>query len=148
MGQVHVDRWHRGRIVLLGDAGYCPTPLTGLGTSLALVGAYVLAGELALAGGDHHVAFAAYEQIMRPYVKQAQQLPPGGAASFAPTSALAIRLRAASMRAMSRWPMRNILARQFAKADAITLPTYAHAATLDSRQPGESSVTSPAGGRA
>ena len=47
MGQVRLDRWSRGRVVLLGDAGYCPTPLTGLGTSLALVGAYILAGELA-----------------------------------------------------------------------------------------------------
>lgn len=45
MGQVRMDRWWRGRVALLGDAGYCPTPLTGLGTSSALVGAYVLAGE-------------------------------------------------------------------------------------------------------
>ncbi|MGN5377401.1 FAD-dependent monooxygenase [Streptomyces lasalocidi] len=43
MGQIRLDRWSRGRVVLLGDAGYCATPLTGLGTSLALVGAYVLA---------------------------------------------------------------------------------------------------------
>jgi 2-polyprenyl-6-methoxyphenol hydroxylase-like FAD-dependent oxidoreductase len=47
MGQVRLDRWSRGRVVLLGDAGYCPSPLTGLGTSMALVGAYILAGELA-----------------------------------------------------------------------------------------------------
>ena len=49
MGQVRLDRWSQGRAVLLGDAGYCPSPLTGLGTSLALVGTYVLAGELATA---------------------------------------------------------------------------------------------------
>ena len=52
MGQVKLDRWSRGRVVLLGDAGYCPTPLTGLGTSLALVGAYILAGELADASDE------------------------------------------------------------------------------------------------
>ncbi|GAA2252011.1 MULTISPECIES: FAD-dependent monooxygenase [Kitasatospora] len=125
MGQVHLDTWSRGRAVLLGDAGYCATPLTGLGTSLALVGAYVLAGELAAADGDHRVAFRNYDRIMRPYVDQAQELPPGGAKGFAPSSALAIRLRAASMRSMTRWPMRNLMAAQFAKAGNITLPEYA-----------------------
>jgi 2-polyprenyl-6-methoxyphenol hydroxylase-like FAD-dependent oxidoreductase len=124
VGQVHLDRWSRGRVALLGDAGCCPTPLTGLGTSLALVGAYVLAGELAAAGGDHDAAFARYEQVMRPYVASAQQLPPGGVRGFAPSSALAITLRAASMRWMTRWPMRSVLAAQFAKAGSITLPGY------------------------
>ncbi|WP_052229753.1 FAD-dependent oxidoreductase [Streptomyces sp. CT34] len=124
MGQVHLDSWARGRVVLLGDAGYCPTPLTGLGTSLALVGAYVLAGELASAGGDHRVAFRNYDESMRPYVDQAQQLPPGGVAGYAPSSALAIWLRGLSMRSMARWPMRNLLAAQFAKAGDIALPDY------------------------
>ncbi|KAA9374401.1 FAD-binding monooxygenase [Microbispora cellulosiformans] len=123
MGQVCLDRWSRGRVALLGDAGYCATPLTGLGTSLALVGAYVLAGELA-ATGDHRAALRRYEQVMRPYVTEAQKLPPGGAGGFAPSSALAIRLRAASMRSMTRWPMRGILAAQFAKAGNIALPDY------------------------
>ncbi|MGE7386535.1 FAD-dependent monooxygenase [Streptomyces sp. NPDC004126] len=126
MGQVHLDTWSRGRTVLLGDAAYCATPLTGLGTSLALVGAYVLAGELAAAGGDHRAAFRNYDHVMRPYVDQAQELPPGGAKGFAPSSALAIRLRAASMRSMTRWPMRNLLAAQFAKASNIALPDYGH----------------------
>jgi 2-polyprenyl-6-methoxyphenol hydroxylase-like FAD-dependent oxidoreductase len=127
-GQVHLDSWSRGRTVLLGDAGYCATPLSGLGTSLALVGAYVLAGELAAAHGDHRTAFQAYDRIMRPYVDQAQELPPGGAKGFAPGSALAIRLRTASMRSMTRWPMRRILAAQFAKAGSIELPEYRLAA--------------------
>ncbi|MBC3839786.1 NAD(P)-binding protein [Streptacidiphilus sp. 4-A2] len=123
MSQVHLDRLHRGRVVLLGDAAHCPTPLTGLGTSLALVGAYVLAGELA-AAGDHRTAFRAYEQIIRPYADQAQELPPGGAAGYAPNSAFAIGMRALSMRSMNHWPMRNILAAQFAKARDIALPDY------------------------
>jgi 2-polyprenyl-6-methoxyphenol hydroxylase-like FAD-dependent oxidoreductase len=124
MGQVHLDSWSSGRAVVLGDAGYCPTPLTGLGTSLALVGAYVLAGELAAAGGDHRVAFDRYEQIMRPYVATSQELPPGGVGGYAPNSALAIRMRAVSMRWMGRWPLRPILAKQFAKAGDIDLPDY------------------------
>ncbi len=124
VGQVHLESWSRGRAVLLGDAGYCPTPLTGLGTSLALVGAYVLAGELGAAGGDHRVAFARYDRVLRPYVTRAQQLPPGGVKGYAPTGALAIRLRDASMRSMNRWPMRNLMAAQFAKAGDIALPEY------------------------
>ncbi|MFD0366661.1 FAD-dependent monooxygenase [Streptomyces sp. NPDC059071] len=130
MGQVRLDRWSRGRVALLGDAGYCATPLTGLGTSLALVGAYVLAGELAAAGGDHRIAFRRYDEVMRPYVSQAQQLPPGGASGFAPSGRIGIRLRDLSMRQMARWPMRNLLAAQFAKAGDIALPEYGLAADV------------------
>ncbi|QGV79076.1 FAD-dependent monooxygenase [Streptomyces ficellus] len=74
MAQVHLDRWSRGRAVLLGDAGYCPSPLSGQGTSLALVGAHVLADALAGAGGDHAAAFTAYESRMRPFVTANQAL--------------------------------------------------------------------------
>ncbi|MCX5396666.1 FAD-dependent monooxygenase [Streptomyces sp. NBC_00102] len=128
LGQVRLDNWSRGRAVLLGDAGHCPSPLTGMGTSLALVGAYVLAGELTTPGATHLDAFRNYDRIMRPYVTRAQQLPPGGAGGYAPKGALAIRLRAASMRSMNRWPMRQVLAAQFAKAGDIDLPAYPHLA--------------------
>ncbi|WP_371524769.1 FAD-dependent monooxygenase [Streptomyces sp. NBC_01283] len=130
MGQVRLDRWSRGRVALLGDAGYCATPLTGLGTSLALVGAYVLAGELSAADGDHRTAFRRYDEVMRPYVSQAHQLPPGGASVFAPSGRLGIRLRDLSMRQLTRWPMRNLLAAQFAKAGNIALPQYTLAADI------------------
>lgn len=131
MAQVRLDGWTRGRVALLGDAGYCATPLTGLGTSLALVGAYVLAGEIAAAEGAHEDAFRRYDTVMRPYVTQAQQLPPGGAGGYAPSSRLGIRLRDLSMRAMTRPPMRGILAAQFAKAGDIALPEYG----LEARRP-------------
>jgi 2-polyprenyl-6-methoxyphenol hydroxylase-like FAD-dependent oxidoreductase len=124
MGQVHLDHWSAGRTALVGDAGYCPTPLTGLGTSLALVGAYELAGELAAADGDHRTAFGRYEQVMRPYVNRAQQLPPGGVSGYAPRSRAAIRLREASMAMMTRWPLRLLMAGQFSKAGDIDLPDY------------------------
>jgi 2-polyprenyl-6-methoxyphenol hydroxylase-like FAD-dependent oxidoreductase len=124
MGQVRLDQWSAGRAVLLGDAGYSPTPLTGLGTSLALVGAYVLAGELERSHGDHVAAFGRYEEVMRPYVARGQEFPPGGVAGFAPNRQAMIRMRMISMRWMTRWPMRALIAAQFAKAGDIALPDY------------------------
>ncbi|MFE6690161.1 FAD-dependent monooxygenase [Streptomyces sp. NPDC057743] len=73
MSQIRMASWSRGRVVLLGDAGYCGSPMTGQGTSLALIGAYVLAGELKAAGGDHVAAFAAYERELREHVAGTQQ---------------------------------------------------------------------------
>jgi 2-polyprenyl-6-methoxyphenol hydroxylase-like FAD-dependent oxidoreductase len=124
MGQVRLGQWSAGRAVLLGDAGYSPTPLTGLGTSLALVGAYVLAGELERSHGDHVAAFGRYEEVMRPYVARGQEFPPGGVAGFAPNRQAMIRMRMISMRWMTRWPMRALIAAQFAKAGDIALPDY------------------------
>ncbi|MFI9594347.1 FAD-dependent monooxygenase [Nonomuraea sp. NPDC052265] len=81
MAQVEMDRWSKGRVALIGDAGYCPSPLSGQGTSLAMVGAYVLAEEL---GRAPKGAFDRYERRMRPYVALNQALAlenPGMAAS-------------------------------------------------------------------
>ena len=74
MAQIHMPSWSRGRVTLVGDAGYCPSPMSGQGTSLALVGAYVLAEELARNRGDHNVAFARYEARLRPFVDINQAL--------------------------------------------------------------------------
>ncbi|MFD7164526.1 FAD-dependent monooxygenase [Streptomyces violascens] len=83
MAQIRLDRWSRGRAVLLGDAGYCASPLSGQGTSLALVGAYVLADALGRTGGEHRAAFAEYQARLRPFVEANQALAtenPGGPA--------------------------------------------------------------------
>jgi 2-polyprenyl-6-methoxyphenol hydroxylase-like FAD-dependent oxidoreductase len=72
--QISMDHWSRGRVVLAGDAGYCASPMSGQGTSLALIGAYVLAGELAAASGTYQAAFAQYEKEMRPFVMLNQAL--------------------------------------------------------------------------
>jgi len=66
--------WSNGRLALVGDAACGPTLITGQGTSMAIVGAYVLAGELASAGGDYSTAFARYEQECRSYMEQNQQI--------------------------------------------------------------------------
>src|SRR5579864_8377043 len=71
--QIRMERWSHGRAVLLGDAGYCPALLTGQGSTLAMMGAYILAGELKVALGNHQRAFAQYEQVFRPVVRQEQK---------------------------------------------------------------------------
>ncbi|MFI1361818.1 FAD-dependent monooxygenase [Streptomyces griseochromogenes] len=80
-GQVHLDRWSEGRVVLVGDAGYCAAPTSGMGTSQALIGAHALARHLA-ACDDHGKAFASYEQELRPYVTENQRIGREGARSF------------------------------------------------------------------
>jgi 2-polyprenyl-6-methoxyphenol hydroxylase-like FAD-dependent oxidoreductase len=72
--QIRMSQWSQGRVALAGDAGYCASPLSGQGTSLALVGAYVLAGELAAAAGAYQIAFQQYEREMRPFVALNQEL--------------------------------------------------------------------------
>ncbi|GGF27762.1 FAD-dependent monooxygenase [Subtercola lobariae] len=126
IGQVTAPRWSLGRVVLAGDAAWCASPVSGMGTSLSLVGAYVLAGELA-AHVHHADAFAGYERIMRPFVNQAQNLPPGvpkiaNPRTRAGLAALHVALRAAST------PLVGKLTGRFFRppADKIDLPDYSH----------------------
>ena len=70
--QLRLEHWTRGRVALVGDAGYCPGPAVGGSTSLAVVGAYTLAGELAAAGGDPARAYPAYEAAMGEYVRRSR----------------------------------------------------------------------------
>jgi 2-polyprenyl-6-methoxyphenol hydroxylase-like FAD-dependent oxidoreductase len=90
LSRVTMDRYSAGRVALIGDSAYGNT-LGGFGTGLAIVGAYVLAGELAAAGGDHEVAFRRYEEKFRGYAKIARQ---GNAGPFlAPPTKLRMSLR-------------------------------------------------------
>ncbi|WP_305783281.1 FAD-dependent monooxygenase [Symbioplanes lichenis] len=90
ISRVTTDRYSAGRVVLLGDAAYGNT-LGGYGTGLAVVGAYVLAGELHRAGGDHRRAFAEYEAKFRGYAKVSQQISAGRL--LAPKTRLGMRGR-------------------------------------------------------
>ena len=74
VAQVVMDDWSRGRVGLLGDAAFSASPMSGAGTGLALVGAYLLAGELAAAGWDPAAGFAAYRERMRDYVDANQEI--------------------------------------------------------------------------
>jgi 2-polyprenyl-6-methoxyphenol hydroxylase-like FAD-dependent oxidoreductase len=126
--QVHMPTLSSGRVTLVGDAGYCASPLSGMGTSLALVGAYVLAGELgpadAFPRSDIAKALARYEATMRPYIQRCQQLP-NGIDGYLPKSAADIAITAQVMKWMQRWPFRPWAERKwFTTADAIELPHY------------------------
>jgi 2-polyprenyl-6-methoxyphenol hydroxylase-like FAD-dependent oxidoreductase len=127
--QIHMDSWVSGRVALCGDAGYCASPLSGMGTALALVGAYVLAGELGpardeLDDGAVAAALVRYERVMRPYVDRCQNLP-AGIDGYAPMSASDIAITALVMKWMQRWPFRSFAARKFfTTADSIELPDY------------------------
>ena len=74
VAQVVMDRWSSGRVGLLGDAAFCSSPFSGGGTGLALVGAYLLAGELAAAGWDPQAGFAGYEGRMHSFVEANQEI--------------------------------------------------------------------------
>jgi 2-polyprenyl-6-methoxyphenol hydroxylase-like FAD-dependent oxidoreductase len=126
--QVHMPTISQGRVTLAGDAGYCASPLSGMGTSLALVGAYVLAGELADAGSLDaeriQAALQRYESVMRPYIDRCQDLP-NGIDGYLPKSASDIAVTAQVMKWMQRWPFRSFAERKwFTTADAIDLPDY------------------------
>jgi 2-polyprenyl-6-methoxyphenol hydroxylase-like FAD-dependent oxidoreductase len=74
VAQVVMEHWSSGRVGLLGDAAFSASPMSGAGTGLALVGAYLLAGELAAADWDPKAGFAGYEQRMRTYVEDNQEI--------------------------------------------------------------------------
>ncbi|MGI5257890.1 FAD-dependent monooxygenase [Streptomyces angustmyceticus] len=100
ISRADVPRWSTGRIALLGDAAHGAT-VGGMGTGSAVIGAYVLAGELALAGGDHRTAFARYEDRLRPYVTQCQEGGRGAGAFLAPATRDAMDARNAALNSPS-----------------------------------------------
>jgi 2-polyprenyl-6-methoxyphenol hydroxylase-like FAD-dependent oxidoreductase len=124
IASVHVDTYARGRVVLLGDAAYGGT-LGGQGTSLAIVGAYVLAGELAGAR-DPGEAFARYEERMRPYASRCQKGAGHAGAFFAPSTRPGLAMRNFFYGAMTK-PVLSGFFEWLVKdaATDFTLPQYA-----------------------
>lgn len=126
--QIHMPAVSQGRVTLVGDAGYCASPLSGMGTTLALAGAYVLAGELGAANnldpGQIPAALARYEAVMRPLITRCQDLP-NGIEGYLPKSEKDIALTAQVMKWMQRWPFRPFAERKwFTAGDTIALPEY------------------------
>ena len=125
ISQVRLNTWSANRITLLGDAGYCPSPWSGAGTGLALVGAYILAGELKRAEGNHATAFSAYEARMRPYVARAQSMAEGAGDWVAPLERWKLHRRDWLYRTLPMTPWKGMLANIPRKAaEAISLESY------------------------
>jgi 2-polyprenyl-6-methoxyphenol hydroxylase-like FAD-dependent oxidoreductase len=121
--KVSMPHWSNGRTVLLGDAAYGGS--VGMGTSMALVGAYVLAGELASADGDYQRAFERYEQEMRDYVAMNLRPLPGGTRAFLPQTPFEAWLRDQLMCLLPYLPFKAAMSGNFQKAaNAITLKDY------------------------
>ncbi|WP_371749647.1 FAD-dependent monooxygenase [Streptomyces sp. NBC_01283] len=102
VSQIRMPRWSSGRVALVGDAAYAPSFLTGQGSSLALVGAYMLAGSLA--DRDHAAGFAAYEHDTRAFVTVNQDQVGEGDAALFPTTARALEQRNDMLRHLSAMP--------------------------------------------
>lgn len=80
LAQVKLDTWHSGRAALVGDAAWCTTPLTGQGTTVAIAGGYMLAGEMARNPDNLQAAFTEYRKKWELYVKESQEIPIQGVA--------------------------------------------------------------------
>ncbi|NWJ70926.1 FAD-dependent monooxygenase [Pseudonocardia sp. ICBG1122] len=120
VSQIRMPHWSSGRVALVGDAGYAPSFLSGQGSSMALVGAYVLAAELA-AAPDHTSAFAAYEHGLRGFVELNQALATGGGGLVVPRTAEDLDRRNAALRG----PVGPTGDRIREAASAFTLPAAA-----------------------
>lgn len=120
VSQICMPGWSRGRVVLLGDAAACPSLLSGQGSALAMVEAYVLASQLARAP-DHEAAFAGYEQLLAPLLHSKQQAAQRLALAFAPKNRFQLFVRNGVMKLMGvPWVARLAAGRAF--NDAIRLP--------------------------
>ncbi|WP_245671556.1 FAD-dependent monooxygenase [Nocardia amamiensis] len=124
LARIDMPSWVQGRVVLLGDAGYCGSPLTGQGTAMALVGAYVLAGEIAAHAAEPERGLARYEEVLRPFVKIAQQLQPGGLHAMTPKTAFGIRAGHLFSKLMMSKAMRPVMMRMLSKTESYDLPDY------------------------
>jgi 2-polyprenyl-6-methoxyphenol hydroxylase-like FAD-dependent oxidoreductase len=130
ISQLQLDMWSKNRVTLVGDAAYCPGPAVGGSTSLAVIGAYVLARELIANGGDHLRAFAAYQQEMAAKVHQSRVFARGAARAVIPGSKAAVWAvtRGAQLISSLPAPLTRAVARLNTKGvrmhDSMPVPDY------------------------
>jgi 2-polyprenyl-6-methoxyphenol hydroxylase-like FAD-dependent oxidoreductase len=123
VSQIRMAQWSRGRVALVGDAAYCVSLLAGQGSALAMTGAYILAGELTKADGEHDIAFANYEKHLRGFVEMKQRGAERFASALAPKTRLGLLfrnqvIRAAAIPGLARLTFgRDII-------DTLQLPDY------------------------
>jgi 2-polyprenyl-6-methoxyphenol hydroxylase-like FAD-dependent oxidoreductase len=93
VSQIRMDRWTQRRVALVGDAAFCVSLLGGQGSALAMTAAYILAGELKRANGDHEAAFAQYQERLGAFIAGKQQAAIKLSTFFAPSSRFGLFLR-------------------------------------------------------
>lgn len=123
VSQIKMDKWSNGRVTLVGDAGYCPSLLSGKGSTLAMVGAYILAGELKEANGNYQQAFDQYEKLFKPFMEKKQKSAQSFAKSFVPKSYFGIWLRNLTFKLMSVSAFSKLFINQF-KDSELKLKNY------------------------
>lgn len=132
VSQVKMSRWSAGRTVLLGDAAYCASPLSGMGTGMAVVGAYILAGELAEADGDYRPAFERYEARVRPFVDKCQGIADSGTDWFVPRTRFRFWLSNQMWKILPYTPWKNMMIEVPLKiGNSIELKDYRSAAEAE-----------------
>jgi 2-polyprenyl-6-methoxyphenol hydroxylase-like FAD-dependent oxidoreductase len=123
VSQIHMDRWTQGRVALVGDAAFCVSLLGGQGSALAMTAAYILAGELKRANGDHRAAFAAYQERLGAFIAGKQQAAVRLSPFFAPTSRFGLFLRNQITKLMAiPFVAQLAVGREF--RDRVQLPEY------------------------
>lgn len=123
VSQIKMDNWHKERVALVGDAGYCPSLLSGKGSTLAMVGAYILAGELKQANGNYKTAFEQYEIVFKPFMEKKQKAARSFAKSFIPKSNFGIWVRNKIFKLMSSSIISKLFLSQF-KDSGLKLKEY------------------------
>ena len=129
VSQIRMDTWSKGRVGLVGDAAFCPSVLAGQGSALAMVGAYVLAGELGRTGSSPEQALKRYEDQLHPFMLAKQKAAEKFASSFAPRTRLGLFLRNQITRAMAIPLVTKRLMRS-TLLDRMDLPYYEEKASL------------------
>ena len=123
VSQIQMNHWSKGRVTLVGDACDCPSLLSGQGSTLAMVGAYILAGELKEADGNYKTAFSQYENIFKPFIESKQKIAQNFAKSLVPKSKFGIWVRNTFTNLMFLPFVSKLFIRQFMD-DKLKLKTY------------------------
>ena len=123
VSQIRMQNWSRGRIALVGDAAFCVSLLAGQGSALAMISAYVLAGELATTHGQYQLAFGRYETLLRSYIAAKQGAAERFAGAFAPRTLFGLSFRNLVIKAFAL-PGLAKLAVGRDIADSVELPEY------------------------
>lgn len=125
LARIDVAQLSKGRVTLLGDAGYCGSPLTGMGTAMAVVGAYLLAGEIAATPADIAGAQTRYQEKLTPFLEGAKELPGGGIKMMLPTSRFGLRMQQFNMRVITSKALLPLSKKLFEpKTKDYSLPKY------------------------